>query len=905
MTLKKRLSKIRRSIRKLRGDRKLKEEIELEKSYDPRKIENKWYPFWLKHDLFRADPGSEKPPFSIVIPPPNVTGSLHIGHALVNILQDIIVRFKRMKGFDALWIPGTDHAGIVTQYVVERELAREGLRRKDLGREEFVRRVWQWKEKSGGRIVEQLKRLGASCDWSRERFTLDPDLSRAVRKAFVTLYNEGLIYRDYYLVNWCPRCQTALSDLEVEHKDTEGKLYYIKYPLKNEKGYLVVATTRPETMLGDTALAVNPKDERYAHLIGKKAILPIIGRELPIIGDGFVDPEFGTGIVKVTPAHDPNDFTAGKRHNLPQVRVIDDNGRMTEEAGPYAGLDRYQARKKLLSDLADMGLIEREEDYHFSLGHCYRCGTVIEPSLSTQWFVRMKPLAKEAIKAVSEGRIKIFPEVWKKTYFEWLRNIHDWCISRQIWWGHRIPAWYCDECGEITVAMEDPTSCSHCGSKSIHQDEDVLDTWFSSALWPFSTLGWPQKTKELTRYYPTSVLITGYDILFFWVARMIMMGLKFMGDVPFYKVFLNGLVRDERGEKMSKSKGNVVEPDELIEKYGVDTLRFTLAALTVSGTDIPLSLKRMEGYRHFVNKIWNAARFTLMNLDQDFTPDFSSLKVQNIVNRWILSRFSKISKQLNDNLEEFRFQETANVIYQFTWHEFCDWYIEMVKPLLSSKYEEERKEAQSVLLLVLEGILKLLHPLMPFVTEEIWQKLPHQGVSITVAPYPERNPEWEDEEAERILSLLQELIVKIRNVRAEMNVPPASFVEVYLLGDDEEKLKALAEVGEHIERLARVKEVHFGKEPKEKKLSARSVVQDIKLFIPLKGVIDLGRERKRLEKEIKKTEEELVKVERKLSNEDFLKKAPPEVVEKNKGIYDELMTRLSKLRESLESIKES
>ncbi|MFH1625434.1 MAG: valine--tRNA ligase, partial [Pseudomonadota bacterium] len=716
---------------------------ELEKGYDPAKVEDKWSARWIENGYFEADANDSRKAFSIVIPPPNVTGSLHMGHALNNTLQDILVRFKRMDGFNVLWMPGTDHAGIATQNVVERELAQKGINRHSFGREKFIEEIWKWREEFGGIIINQLKKLGASCDWSRERFTMDEGLSKAVREVFVRLYQENMIYRSDYIINWCPRCQTALSDLEVEHEETKGYLYYLKYPLYNSKKSIVVATTRPETMLGDTAVAVNPSDERYKRLIGKEAILPVIGRRIPIVADEFVDKDFGTGAVKVTPAHDLNDFEIGLRHGLEVVTIMDAASRMNDNAGPYGGLDRFKCRKEIIEEFQKNGTLKKKEVYSHKIGHCYRCKTIIEPALSKQWFVKVKPLAEPAIEAVQDGRIRIIPKSWEKTYFEWMNNIKDWCISRQIWWGHRIPAWYCHDCGEIIVSREDPTHCSKCQSSNIRQDTDVLDTWFSSALWPFSTMGWPEHTKELEVFYPTSVLVTGFDILFFWVARMIMMGIKFMGDVPFHDVYIHALVRDIEGKKMSKSKGNVIDPLVIIEKYGADAFRFTLAAFAAQGRDIKLSEERISGYRNFANKIWNASRFSVMNLEgyhQDLV-DKDSIEY-SLCDRWVVSRLNRTIDQVNDALENYKFNEAAHFLYQFVWHEFCDWYIELMKPNLSQTGDPRlRLSSQHVLLDVLNTVLRLLHPFMPFITEEIWHMLPNNGGSIAVNRYPKSQSE--------------------------------------------------------------------------------------------------------------------------------------------------------------------
>ncbi len=880
----------------------------LEKSYDPRQVEEKWYRHWMEHGYFRADADSERKAYSIVIPPPNVTGVLHIGHALNNTLQDILVRLKRMQGYTVLWMPGTDHAGIATQNVVEKQLMEEGLTRQALGREKFIERVWQWKAQSGGTIINQLKKLGASCDWSRERFTMDEGLSEAVKEVFVRLYNEGLIYRSHYIINWCPRCQTALSDLEVEHNEILGKLYHLRYPLREGNRYVVVATTRPETMLGDTAVAVNPGDGRYQEVIGKMVVLPVVNREIPVIGDPYVDMEFGTGALKITPAHDFNDFEIGLKHGLEQIKVIDETGRMNEEAGPYQGMDRFECRMNLVEDFKKEGVLLKVEDYPHMVGHCYRCRTIVEPNLSLQWFVKTKPLAKPAIDAVREGRTRIIPEVWEKTYFEWMENIRDWCISRQIWWGHRIPAWYCQACGELLVAKETPTSCSRCGSDSLKAETDVLDTWFSSALWPFSTMGWPRETKELKKFYPTSVLVTGFDILFFWVARMMMSGLKFMNDVPFRDVYIHGLVRDEKGEKYSKTKGNVVDPLDLIDRYGADALRFTLAALTMPGSDLKLSEARTEGYRHFANKIWNASRFALMNL-QEFEPLTAPVlrEEYTLPDLWIRGRLNQAIRGVETSLEEYKFNEASHVLYQFIWHEFCDWYLELIKPSLYQDQDPKRKTiTQQTLLEVLDAILKLLHPFMPFITEEIWQQLPGQDGkgSIMVELLPGADGRFDDEETRKEMELLIEVITAIRNIRGEMNLPPGEQISVVLRTKREEVQRILRKNQMYIQNLARVKEPVIGYDIEKPGSSAFAVVQDVEVFVP----VDRSRmeeEAKRLQKEIAKVEKEILFVNKKLSNEQFVSKAPADVVQTEREKAREYQAVRSKLEESLKKVEDA
>ena len=877
---------------------------QLPKVYNPKDVEEKWYKFWEKKGYFHADEYDERrPSYSIVIPPPNVTGSLHMGHALNSTLQDILCRWKRMEGYNVLWMPGTDHAGIATQTVVERELAKEGKTRWDLGREEFLKRVWEWKEKYGNYIVEQLKRLGCSCDWDRLRFTMDEGFSRAVREVFVSLYEEGLIYKGEYIVNWCPRCHTALSDLEVEYKEEQGFLWYIKYPLADGEGYITVATTRPETMLGDTAVAVNPNDERYKSLIGKKVVLPIVEREIPIIGDEYVDPEFGTGALKITPAHDPYDFEIGKKHGLDIVCVMNPDGTMNENAGPYKGIDRYQARKKIVAELESRGLLERVEPYTHSVGHCYRCDTVIEPYVSTQWFVKTKPLAEPAIKAVEEGKTRIIPERWTKVYFEWMRNIKDWCISRQIWWGHRIPAWYCDNCGRTIVSREDITQCPECKSSNIRQDEDVLDTWFSSALWPFGTMGWPEKTKLLEKFYPTSCLVTGFDILFFWVARMMMMGLKFMKDVPFYHVYIHALIRDEKGQKMSKTRGNVIDPVEMMEKYGTDALRFTLAILAAQGRDIRLSEKKIESYRNFVNKIWNAARFVFMNLEGYERLDFSS-EVLTLADRWILSRLNKTISDVLSALESYEFDKYASSLYNFTWHELCDWYIEMSKDALYGGDIKRRLVVQNIIVHIFDVLMRLLHPVMPFITEEVWQNLPisSDSESIMVSQFPKPDANWFDEDAEKKMAFIMDVTGAIRNVKADMGIPLTKKIKVIVESSGEEKA-LLEEYPQYVKQLAFVEEISVSENVKRPPKSAVRVVGDSSIYIPLGDIIDFDKEKLRLQKELERLEKDLDRVNRKLSNKDFLTKAPPHVVEKEKSIKAELEEKRERLIEALRSIE--
>ena len=869
--------------------------------YDPAAVEAKWYKKWETDRVFHAEPVAEGEHYSIVIPPPNVTGQLHMGHALDNTLQDILIRWRRMQGYDTLWMPGCDHAGIATQIKVEEVLAKEGVSRYDLGREKFIERVWEWKHQYGDRITNQLKRLGASCDWERERFTMDEGCSKAVREVFVTLYEKGLIYQGNRITNWCPRCNTALSDIEVEHEDTAGKLYHVRYPMQeNPNEFVTVATTRPETILGDTGVAVNPADERYTSVVGKNLILPLVGRVLPVIADEYVDPGFGTGAVKVTPAHDPNDFDMGQRHNLPTIRVIGNNGTMTAEAGEaYAGLDRYECRKKLVADLDAAGYLVKIDDHAHAVGHCQRCNTVVEPLVSKQWFVRMQPLADPAMEVVRAGRTEFVPERFTKIYMNWLENIRDWCISRQIWWGHRIPAWYCQSCGKTSVSRQDLTVCPHCGG-AVEQDPDVLDTWFSSALWPFSTMGWPDQTKELARYYPTSVLVTGYDIIFFWVARMMFMGMDFMQEVPFRHVFIHGLVRDSQGRKMSKSLGNGIDPLEVIEKYGADTLRFTLVTGNTPGNDMRFYWERVESSRNFANKIWNASRFVLMNLeDYDSTTPCGELA---LTDRWILSRYAQTVSGVTENMEKFELGEAARMLYDFIWGEFCDWYIELVKPRLYNKEGATgRRTAQYVLAYVLERTMRLLHPFMPFISEEIREHLPHEAGSIVRATWPSAEPAKIDVTAEAQMNAVMDTIKAVRNMRAEMNVPLGRKGEVILQPANEDLATILSDNIPFIKTMATaepVKIISAGGDKPENSVSR--VISGIAVYLPLKGLIDVEKEIARMNKELAGMENELTRINGKLSNEGFLAKAPATVLEQQKTRRTELLEKMAAIREQME-----
>ena len=881
---------------------------DLPKGYEPQDVEDRWRSYWEENKSFTPDPEAPGEPYSIVIPPPNVTGSLHMGHALNITLQDVLCRFHRQKGRNVLWVPGSDHAGIATQNVVERQLKAEGLTRHDLGREAFIERVWQWREDYGGRITRQIRGLGASVDWTRERFTLDEGLSRAVREVFVRLYEEGLIYKGEYIINWCNRCHTALADDEVEHASRKGKIYKLRYPLQNPVNGIdsvVVATTRPETMLGDTAVAVHPEDERYSALIGSYAVLPLVGRKLVIIGDKYVDKEFGTGCLKVTPAHDMNDWELGRKHDLEVISVIDEEGRMNEAAGEtYQGLTKEECRERVVADLEKEGLLVTVEDYEHNVGHCYRCKSVIEPHVSTQWFVAVKTLAEKARAAVPE-QTRILPENWVKTYYNWLDNIRDWCISRQLWWGHRIPAWTCESCGKIVVSLEDPTTCPDCGGALV-QDEDVLDTWFSSALWPFSTLGWPDKTRELDVYYPTSVLLTGFDILFFWVARMMMMGIHFRGEIPFKDVYIHALVRDGEGKKMSKSTGNVIDPMDMVAKFGTDSLRFTLTAFAAMGRDIKLSEDRIEGYRHFVNKIWNAARFALMNLP-DEAPEAPSIspREHGLHHGWICHRLEELKADLDAAITEYRFNDAAQCLYRFTWHEFCDWYLEMIKPELNSGDAAIKAVAQYRLLSVLKELLVLMHPVMPFVSQEIWSHLPGiEQDDLSKMPYPEARPEHRDPKILHEMDLLQETVVSVRNIRGELNINPSLELDVIIRTINDEDRDFFLGHKPMIKLMARVGNLEAGAEVSPPKATASAVIQGNEMFVPLIGAVDFDAELARLDKELAKIAKDLTTVNKKLANEGFTSKAPAEVVQKERDKADALAEKqstLAKLQERLRS----
>lgn len=872
-------------------------------AYDPKAAEEKWYDYWLEGGFFHAGADSDKQPFTIVIPPPNVTGNLHIGHALNNTLQDVLIRFKRMQGYDALWLPGMDHAGIATQARVEAKLREEGITRHELGREKFLEKVWQWKHHYAQIIRDQWRKMGLSLDYSRERFTLDEGLSRAVREVFVRLYEKGLIYRGKYIINWDPVARTALSDIEVIHKEVKGALYHMRYPLKDGTGYIQVATTRPETMLGDTAVAVHPEDERYQHLIGKTVILPVIGREIPIIADEYVDPSFGSGAVKITPAHDPNDFEIGQRHNLPQVLVMDETGKMNENAGPYQGLDRFECRKRIVQDLQEQGVLVHIEEHVHAVGHSERSGAVVEPYLSTQWFVKMKPLAERAIEQTkSDQGVQFVPERFEKIYLHWIENVRDWCISRQLWWGHRIPAWYCGDCGEMTVAREEPETCPKCGSRKLEQDPDVLDTWFSSALWPFSTLGWPDETEDLKRYFPTDVLVTGYDIIYFWVARMIFTALEFTGQKPFRDVLITGLVRDAEGRKMSKSLGNGVDPMEVIDKYGADAMRFMLATGCTPGNDQRFRWERVEAARNFANKIWNASRFALMHLNGVAAAELKLTGPFSTADRWILHRLNETVAEATRLLERYDFGEVGRILYNFIWDELCDWYIEFAKLPLYGEDEEAKRVTCSVLTYVLDQSLRLLHPFMPFVTEEIWQHLPTEGRSITVAEWPKPSAQWEAPEAVRDMQVLIEIIRSVRNIRAEMEVPVKQQVEL-LIRADAEVLSAIRHNEAAIRRLCGAERVTVGEDVTRPDKAMTAVVTGAEVFVPLAGLIDIDQTIARLEAELKKLDAEVTRVEKKLSNQGFVTKAPQHVVEEERRKGEEYREKREKVLARLNELK--
>ena len=869
---------------------------ELDKQYSPQNVEDRTYKFWCDHKYFHAEVNPDKKPYTIVIPPPNITGQLHMGHALDETLQDILIRWRRMEGYETLWLPGTDHASIATEAKIVEAMRKEGITKEEIGREKFLERAWEWKAQYGGRIVEQLKKLGSSCDWDRERFTLDEGCSKAVREVFCKLYDKGLIYRGERIINWCPHCLTSISDAEVEYEDQAGHFWHLRYPFKDGSGYLELATTRPETLLGDTAVAVNPNDERYKDMVGKTLILPIVHREIPVIADDYVDIEFGTGVVKITPAHDPNDFEVGLRHNLEVINVLTPDAKIVDDYPKYAGMDRYEARKAIVEDLEAEGALVEIEDYSHNVGTCYRCGTTVEPRVSKQWFVKMEPLAKPAVEVVRNGEVKFVPERFDKTYFHWMENIKDWCISRQLWWGHRIPAYYCDDCGEVMVSAQEVHTCSKCGGNHVHQDPDTLDTWFSSALWPFSTLGYPDDTKELEYFYPTDTLVTGYDIIFFWVARMIFSGVEHMGQVPFHTVLIHGLVRDAQGRKMSKSLGNGIDPLLVIDQYGADALRFTLATGNAPGNDMRFSDEKVKASRNFANKLWNAARFVLMYLGNDYS--YSGLpKDLAIEDKWILSKVNTLAKEVTDNLERFELGIAVAKLYDFIWDVFCDWYIEIAKIRLQSG--EGADTAKAVLVYVLTDILKLLHPFMPFITEEIYQAIPHDTESIMISKWPEYDPtlSFADEEAQ--MEKIMDAIRAIRNRRAEMNIPPSKKSKVYV----ETAFSDVFAVGsEFIKRLAYASDVEIADGFGDLGNTVTIVTNDAKIYIPLGDLVDFEAEAKRLQKELAAAEEKLAFINKKLDNPGFVNKAPEKVVQQNRDEAAKLTEKIANLRSSLENL---
>ena len=869
---------------------------ELDKQYSPQNVEDRTYKFWCDHKYFHAEVNPDKKPYTIVIPPPNITGQLHMGHALDETLQDILIRWRRMEGYETLWLPGTDHASIATEAKIVEAMRKEGITKEEIGREKFLERAWEWKAQYGGRIVEQLKKLGSSCDWDRERFTLDEGCSKAVREVFCKLYDKGLIYRGERIINWCPHCLTSISDAEVEYEDQAGHFWHLRYPFKDGSGYLELATTRPETLLGDTAVAVNPNDERYKEMVGKTLILPIVHREIPVIADDYVDIEFGTGVVKITPAHDPNDFEVGLRHNLEVINVLTPDAKIVDDYPKYAGMDRYEARKAIVEDLEAEGALVKIEDYSHNVGTCYRCGTTVEPRVSKQWFVKMEPLAKPAVEVVRNGEVKFVPERFDKTYFHWMENIKDWCISRQLWWGHRIPAYYCDDCGEVMVSAQEVHTCSKCGGNHVHQDPDTLDTWFSSALWPFSTLGYPDDTKELEYFYPTDTLVTGYDIIFFWVARMIFSGVEHMGQVPFHTVLIHGLVRDAQGRKMSKSLGNGIDPLLVIDQYGADALRFTLATGNAPGNDMRFSDEKVKASRNFANKLWNAARFVLMYLGNDYS--YPGLpKDLAIEDKWILSKVNTLAKEVTDNLERFELGIAVAKLYDFIWDVFCDWYIEIAKIRLQSG--EGADTAKAVLVYVLTDILKLLHPFMPFITEEIYQAIPHDTESIMISKWPEYDPtlSFADEEAQ--MEKIMDAIRAIRNRRAEMNIPPSKKSKVYV----ETAFADVFAVGsEFIKRLAYASDVEIADAFGDLGNTVTIVTNDAKIYIPLGDLVDFEAEAKRLQKELAAAEEKLAFINKKLDNPGFVNKAPEKVVQQNRDEAAKLTEKIANLRSSLENL---
>ncbi|MFC7678083.1 valine--tRNA ligase [Paenibacillus sp. GCM10028914] len=873
-------------------------------TYDPKAAEQKWYQYWKEGGYFNAGKRPDAEPFTIVIPPPNVTGMLHIGHALDFTLQDILIRVKRMQGYDALWLPGSDHAGIATQTKVEQKLREQGISRYDLGREKFLEQVWDWKEQYANTIRDQWAKMGLSLDYSRERFTLDEGLSKAVREVFVKFYEKGLIYRGKRIINWDPAARTALSDIEVEYKEVQGHLYHLTYPLKDGSGSITVATTRPETMLGDTAVAVHPEDERYKDMIGKTLILPIIGREIPVIADEYVEKEFGSGAVKITPAHDPNDFEMGLRHDLPQITVMDESGTMNSNAGKYEGLDRSECRKQIVADLKESGVLIKIEDHVHQVGHSERSGAVVEPYLSTQWFVKMQPLAERAIEAQKSGEgVNFVPERFEKTYLHWIENVRDWCISRQLWWGHRIPAWYCEECGELHVAHEEVAACAKCGSTNMKQDEDVLDTWFSSALWPFSTLGWPENTEDLKRYYPTNVLVTGYDIIYFWVARMIFTALEFTDEKPFKDVLMHGLVRDADGKKMSKSLGNGVDPLDVIEKYGTDAMRYMISTSSTPGQDLRFRWERVEQARNFANKIWNASRFALMNLEGFKHSDIDISGDLGTADRWILHRLNETSRDITRLIDAYEFGETGRLLYNFIWDDLCDWYIEFAKLSLYGEDQAAKKKTQSVLAYVLDRTMRLIHPFMPFISEEIWQHLPHEGDTVMLSSWPTYDASLENKEAVAEMDLLMDVIRAVRNIRAEVNVPMSKKIELMLSAADASVLGIIERNADYIRRFCNTSEYQAGLSLEAPEKAMTAIVTGVELYLPLAGLIDIEQEIARLEKEVQHLTSEVERVEKKLSNQGFVSKAPAKVIEEERAKQADYSEKRNKVIARIEELR--
>jgi len=865
---------------------------ELSKVYDPTSVESKIYDYWINGGYFHTKIDKTKKPYTIVMPPPNITGQLHMGHALDNTLQDILIRFRRMQGYCALWVPGTDHASIATEAKIVEAMRKEGITKEQIGREEFLKRAWEWKKTYGGRITEQLRRIGSSCDWDRERFTMDEGCSEAVKEVFVRLYEKGFIYRGERIINWCPHCKTSISDAEVEYENQAGHFWHLRYPLSDGSGYVELATTRPETMLGDTAIAVNPADERYKDIVGKTVILPLVNREIPIVADDYVEMDFGTGVVKITPAHDPNDFEVGLRHNLSIINTMTDDAHMTEDCGKYAGMDRYEARKAIVKDLEEGGYLVYTEDYEHNVGNCYRCHQTVEPRISKQWFVKMEPLAEPALKAVKEGKTSFIPDRFSKIYYHWMENIKDWCISRQLWWGHRIPAWYCDECGEIIVSKDEPTSCPHCNSKKLTQDPDTLDTWFSSALWPFSTLGWPEKTEDLDFFYPTNTLVTGYDIIFFWVARMIFSALENMGEVPFDTVFIHGIIRDEQGRKMSKSLGNGIDPIEVIDEYGADALRFMLATGNSPGNDMRFSYDKVKASRNFANKLWNASRFIMMNLSDDIK-DASLPETLSIEDKWVVTRFNNLAKEVTENLEKFELGVAVSKLYDFIWDIMCDWYIELSKSRLSSGGEDSIR-AQKVLMFIMNGSLSLLHPFMPFITEEIWQALPHEGETLMLAKYPEYDKKLDFPEEADEFEKVMDVIKAVRNRRSEMNVPPSKKAGVFIECDCIDTMKAGVPF---IEKLAFASHVEIASSF-DMPNATQVITDSARVYIPTEDLVDFEKELERLNRELAACQKDYDVINSKLSNENFVSRAPQNIVEAEKQ-------KLAKIVEKLELVKES